>query len=242
MCVIFVSYKQREDYPLIIAANRDEFYDRPTAAATRWEDYPKIYAGRDLVSKGTWLGVNDDGRFAAVTNFRDPDQNRGNSSRGALVADFLKKAIDVEDYLEGIRKRGADYTGFNLLAGEFDPSTGRLMYFSNRKSEPEELTPGVYGLSNHLLDTPWPKVVKGKAKFNSVLSSTNIDKEALFRLLEDREMAHDDDLPDTGVGIDRERFLSPIFIKTPIYGTRCSTVLTFDKKGTWDLDEKVWVP
>ncbi len=238
MCVIFFSYNQHRDLPLILAANRDEYYQRPTEAAKNWDDFPSIYAGRDLVSKGTWLGITDTGRFAAVTNYRDPNQAKGVRSRGDLVADFLKLDVPTGEYLNEVAERKTEYTGFSLLAGQINAGSNELYYYSNRGEGPKELAPGLYGLSNGLLDVPWPKVARGKAAFEKIISQGNFDKEEIFKLLSDRSSAEDAELPDTGVGIEIERYLSPIFIETPIYGTRCSTVVTVNRDFEMKLEER----
>lgn len=241
MCTILFSFCQREEEPLILLANRDEFYDRPSRPAERWTDDPGILAGRDLVGKGTWLGVTDSGRIAAVTNYRDPEQERGSRSRGALVADFLRSDDPPEEYLERVRAEAAEYTGFNLLAGIFSENAPELFYFSNRGGSILRLGPGLYGLSNHLLDTPWPKTVRGKDLLRSTMNGSGDRKEAYFDLLSDRTLADDELLPDTGVGYEKEKLLSAIFIETPVYGTRCSTVVVFRNDGSFDFEERVFV-
>lgn len=238
--MIFISYRQRPDYPLILLANRDEFYERPTARAAYWEDHPDILAGRDLIARGTWLGVTRGGRFAAVTNFREPDGPRGDISRGDLVADFLKTDAPAGRYLEDVRQRADRYSGFNLLAGEINEHRNEIFYYSNRGGGILELERGLYGLSNHLLDTPWPKVVRGKEALNGLLAGNAFDRERFFGLLADRTQAPDEELPDTGVGPELERLLSPVFIRTPVYGTRCSTVLTIDGNFGIELEERVF--
>lgn len=241
MCVIFMAYQQRADYPLILLANRDEFYDRPTSAAARWSDFPHITAGRDLIAGGTWLGVTDAGRLAAVTNYRDPGAPEGILSRGALVADFLKSNGSSEEYLNRVRENAEAYSGFNLITGEIGAKRNELFYYSNRGDGARKLGPGVYGLSNHLLNTAWPKVASGSARFSQLIEQPKISPAECFQILSDENLAADADLPDTGIGIDRERLLSPIFIRTPTYGTRCSTVLTFDKDLKWDFEERTFV-
>jgi uncharacterized protein with NRDE domain len=238
MCVIFFAHKVHPNHPLIALANRDEFYDRPTAVAGRWPDHPQIFAGRDLLAGGTWIGVTDSGRFAAVTNYREPDAPRGRLSRGDLVADFLKGNESPSEYIEQIKTKTGEFSGFNVLAGiEGD----ELYYFSNRGATTKLLQPGIYGLSNHALNTAWPKVTRGLGVFESLVSSETISKKDCFALLTDETIAADEDLPDTGVGINRERQLSPIFIRTPNYGTRSSTVVLFDRDGRFDFEEKVFV-
>lgn len=241
MCIIFIAFETREDYPLILATNRDEFYNRPAAAAAWWEDAPGIFAGRDLVGGGTWLGVTRSGRFAAVTNYRDPYAKIEKVSRGGLVADFLRGDEPAGAYLQRVRGRADEFSGFNLLAGEMSTERRELFYYSNRGNEIKELGAGIYGLSNHLLDTPWPKVAGGKKRFEKLVETREFDKEAFFDLLADQALAADEALPETGVGLEIERVLSAIFIKTPGYGTRCSTVLTFDRDLKFELDERVFV-
>ncbi|HEX6126185.1 MAG TPA: NRDE family protein, partial [Pyrinomonadaceae bacterium] len=155
MCVIYLAYDVHPQYPLILLANRDEFYDRPTAPANYWNDHPGIFAGRDLVAGGTWLGITKAGRVAAVTNYREPGAPKGSRSRGDLVAEFLKTRTSVKDYLSGIEERQNEYSGFNLLAGEFNADRCELSYFSNRGNGVQPLEPGIYGLSNRLLGTEW---------------------------------------------------------------------------------------
>lgn len=238
MCVLFIAYKHHPRYPLIVLANRDEFYDRPTAAAARWEDHPQVTAGRDLVGGGTWLGVADGGRFAAVTNYRDPSRPAGSLSRGKLVADFLAGSSPPSNYMSDIAEAANGYSGFNLVAGTID----ELHYFSNAANvPPRRLEPGIYGLSNHLLNTPWPKISNGIAAFEHLIASGELSKESAFDLLADETLAADDELPDTGVGLDRERILSPIFVRTPIYGTRSSTIVLAGPDGELTLNERVYI-
>lgn len=238
MCSIFLSYNAHPKYRLILAANRDEFYERPTARAAFWQDAPEILAGRDLVYRGTWLGVSRSGRFSAVTNYRDPNAPTGNLSRGKLVSDFLRTAETPQDYLRKIQKNAQNYSGFNLLAGEFDSETG---YFSNRGAGGVNLLEsGVYGLSNHLLDTPWRKVARGKEALKNLLEKEDFAVESLFEILLDTTRAADKDLPDTGIGLELERVLSSIFIETPVYGTRSSTVLLIETSGKASFRERTY--
>lgn len=239
MCVIFFAFDVHVDHPLVLLANRDEFYDRPTAAAQYWPDHPDIFAGRDLVAGGTWLGITKRGRVAAVTNFREPGGRTGTHSRGELVADFLKGDANAEEYMAGVELRSGNYSGFNLIVGEINDARRELFYFSNRASGMRELKPGIYGLSNHILDTPWPKVAIGKDRLRQALTGP-LDKESLFDLLADESLADDNELPDTGIGYEKEKALSAIFIKTPIYGTRCSTVVKFSKSIVPSLEERVF--
>ncbi len=240
MCVIFFAYRQKTDYPLILLANRDEFYARPTAAAHFWEDAPEIFAGRDLVHGGTWLGITKTGRFAAVTNYRDPQAPKGGFSRGDLVSDFLKNDDGVQSYLKTIQGRAADFSGFNLLVGEINSQKSELGYYSNRENKIRNLEKGIYGLSNHLLDTPWQKVNKGKAELTKLLQNNALEKEKLFEILRDKTLADDKELPDTGIGYEREKLLSSIFIETPIYGTRSSSLILIDRDHKISLKEFVY--
>jgi uncharacterized protein with NRDE domain len=241
MCVIYLAFGQHPEHPLILLANRDEFYDRPTQAARFWHDHPHIYGGRDLVGGGTWLGVTKRGRFAAVTNYRDPWAPIGTLSRGNLVAEFLRSEPRANHFLEQIKAASDEYSGFNLIAGELSSNRLELFYYSNRGNDVQRLSPGIYGLSNHLLDTPWPKVAKGKARFTDLLSKGKLSLEGLFEILANESLADDKDLPSTGVPYQTEKAISAVFIKTPGYGTRCSTVLTFDSNFDWKFEERVFV-
>ncbi|QQS41017.1 MAG: NRDE family protein [Acidobacteriota bacterium] len=240
MCTILFSFGQEGRPPLTLLANRDEFYERPTRKADWWPDEPEVFAGRDLVGGGTWLGISKNGGIAAVTNFRHPGQERGELSRGKLVADYLRSGLTPDEYLANVERDKARYTGFNLLVGKFGPEGNRLFYFSNRGNGIAELEPGLYGLSNHLLDTPWPKVTRGKERFESLLES-GAEKEEMFALLADGSLAEDDELPDTGIGYEKEKLLSAIFIETPVYGTRCSNVVIFRAGGGFEFEERVFV-
>lgn len=232
MCIIFVAYQVHKQYPLILAANRDEFWQRPTQPAQFWPDAPHILGGRDLLAGGTWLGVSRQGRVAAVTNYRDPQQREAERSRGELVSRFLMTK-EPAAYLRQVVEQRAAYNGFNLLAG----SLTELYYYSNRladnKAKPVLLTPGVYGLSNHLLDTPWFKVEKGKQALKGILAAKTLSPEHLFKLLTDRELAPDHLLPETGIGYELEKRHSPIFIQDATYGTRSSTIVLMSRQYVW---------
>lgn len=240
MCIIYFAFDQHPDHPLILLANRDEFYKRPSAPASYWEDFPNIYGGRDLQGGGTWLGVTKSGRFSAVTNYRDPSAPLGTRSRGNLVADFLKSVQPAREYLVEVERHGHRYSGFNLLVGEIGERR-ELFYYSNRGERIRELSAGIYGLSNHLLDTPWPKVEKGKARFTNLLRSGELSNNCLFDILSDESLAADEDLPSTGIPYEAEKAISAIFIKTADYGTRCSAVLRFDTNLEWSFEERVFV-
>ena len=223
MCLILLALDAHPDYPLVVAANRDEFYQRPTAAADFWTDAPTVIAGRDLLEGGTWLGLDRRGRFAAVTNYRQGRREAAAPrSRGHLVRDFLISSAEPLEYLRGAEGDADRYNGFNLLAGDLHT----LGYFSNRHGRPRVLPPGVYGLSNHLLDTAWPKVTSGKSTLAALLRRGEPQlTEALLELLADSSRPSDDLLPETGIGRDWERLLSSAFIVSDGYGTRSSTVV-----------------
>jgi uncharacterized protein with NRDE domain len=237
MCLIFFAVNHHPTYKLIIAANRDEFYQRKTAAANFWNDNPNILGGRDLEAAGTWMAMNRNGKISLVTNYRDPHNiNPKAPSRGQLVSNYLANGDAPKDYLEQLTPLAAFYNGYNLLVGYPD----ELWYHSNYGNEIKRLSSGVYGLSNHLLDTPWPKVTRGKEKFKEVISSDSIVPENLFQILYDEQRAIDRQLPDTGIGLERERALSSMFIKTNGYGTRCSTVITISKNNEVTFAERVY--
>lgn len=236
--MILVAWRAHTDFPLVVAANRDEFFSRRTASADFWPDAPCLLAGRDLEAGGTWLGMTRAGRFAALTNFRDPASHKPQApSRGALVADFLRGDAGIDAYLDSLP--AGDFNGFNLLLG--DPrENGRLVAYSNVSGERHELAPGVYGLSNALLDTPWPKVGAGKTALSDALAALP-DETALWHLLADPTIHPDTALPATGVPLEWERLLSAAFIRSPDYGTRCSTVLKVGAGGTASFDEQTWL-
>jgi uncharacterized protein with NRDE domain len=228
MCLILLAWRMREDFPLILAANRDEFYARPTAPAAFWAESPELLGGRDLKAGGTWLGITRAGRWAALTNYRDPAAVRPDApSRGRLVSDYLSGEEAPEACLRRIESDAGQYNGFNLLLGD----RGQLFCFSSR-GERRRLEPGLYGLSNRLLDDPWPKIERGKRGFREILARPGGPApEAFLTLLADQERPPDAALPDTGVGLAWERILSPLFIASEHYGTRSSTVLTIDRQG-----------
>lgn len=222
MCLIFIGLAAHPRYKLLIAANRDEFYERQTVPAHFWNEKPEILAGRDLEAGGTWLGLTREGRFSLVTNYRDMrNLKTGTPSRGALVSDFLSSQKPPADYLAELVPRAPQYNGYNLLVGTVD----EIHYHSNYQHGIRAVEPGIHGLSNHLLNTPWPKVSKGKEKFQQLLTQAQIDPLHLLDLLRDEQVARDEELPDTGLDLERERALSPMFIRYPGYGTRCSTVV-----------------
>ena len=236
MCLIVFAWKLLPTCPLVMAANRDEFFNRPAKAADWWDDRPDVYAGRDLQEGGTWLGINRQGRFAALTNIRNGQPRRADlRSRGELVAGYLDSEQSAEDYLAKVRQSADQYNGFNLLIGDGE----HVFWFSNENdSAPLALQPGIYGLSNGSLDTPWPKVVRAKAQFSSLLCQSAPD-DAYFDMLSDTTHAADSRLPDTGVSLEWERLLSPICIESPDYGTRASTLLKVHAAGSAELHERV---
>ncbi|MNR76218.1 hypothetical protein D3C72_68750 [compost metagenome] len=225
MCLIVFAWNVIPDMPLIAAGNRDEFYDRPAKPAAWWEDHPQIYAGRDLQGGGTWIGVTREGRFAALTNIRAPAEMRSDApSRGALVTNYLAGNMSPDEYIAELKTQQQEYNGFNLLIGD----STQLIWFSNRGEGDERngkpLIPGIYGLSNSLLDCAWPKVVRTKAQFASLLCQS-APEDAYFEMLTDTTCASDCRLPKTGVSIERERLLSAVCIESPDYGTRVSTLV-----------------
>jgi uncharacterized protein with NRDE domain len=229
MCILLVAHDAHPNYRLVLAANRDENYDRPAAPASFWEDATEVLAGRDLRDGGTWLGVTRTGRWAALTNFREAGPAReGAPSRGGLVAGFLRGSMSPEEFVHS-RVSGAEaYNGFSLFCG--DGST--LAFLSNRGGGLRVLAPGIYGLSNGPLDTPWPKVELGKRGLAALLQlAPPFDEAGAFALMADGSRPPDEELPSTGVGLEIERALSPIFVATERYGTRCSTLLAIGRDG-----------
>lgn len=239
MCLIVFAWQILPTSPLIAAANRDEFFERPSAPASWWEDHPDIYAGRDLQHRGTWMGISKSGRFAAVTNVRN-GVSRGTKSpsRGLLVANYLTSDASPTDYIAEIADQGEHFNEFNLLVGN-----GReLIWFTNAQTDDERngklLSPGIYGLCNGTLDSPWPKVVRTKAQFASLLCQ-GAPEEAYFEMLTDTTKASDCRLPKTGVPIEWERTLSSVYIDTPEYGTRASTIVHLHAQSGAVLKEKL---
>ncbi|MDB5745315.1 MAG: hypothetical protein JWP72_163 [Massilia sp.] len=247
MCLIVFAWRVFPGVPVIAAANRDEFYDRPAAPAAPWPDNPNVIAGRDLEHGGSWMGITREGpdgpKFAALTNIRAPGSVRADApSRGELVADFLKGSLTAAEYLDMIAARGDVYNGFNLVLGD----KGDLYWYSNRASGDERngrpLEPGrIYGISNGLLDDPWPKVTRTKAQFASLLCQ-GAPEDAYFEMLADTTRAPDMRLPATGVPLDLERVLSAVCIETPGYGTRTSTVVKLYDNAPAELHERILRP
>jgi len=237
MCLVVFAINVHKDYKFIFAANRDEFYNRPTEQADFWKEYPDLLAGKDLQAGGTWMGITNQGRLAAITNFRDLRNYKEDApSRGKLTLDFLVNNINPEEYYKSIKSNLYTYNGFNLLIG----SVNELFYFSNKTAGLQKLEPGIYGLSNALLNTPWPKVEKSKQYLKKITGQGEIHPWELLNILSDTITAKDDELPDTGVGIELERLLSPVFTNTKKYGTRCSTVVMVDKNNNVKFVEKTF--
>lgn len=240
MCLLAIAWNTHPTWRVLLAGNRDEFHERPTAALARWTDRPDLVGGRDLQSGGTWLAVGPGGRMATVTNVRDPALLRpGAPSRGALVTGFLAGAEDAKSQAESLQARAAAFAPFNLLLADAD----QCMYLSNYPAPRHApLSPGVHGLSNGDLDEPWPKTLALAGQLRRWIDSGTTDVDALWRALADETPAADRDLPDTGVGLDRERMLSPAFIRHPIYGTRASTLLAIDHRGRGWITERRFGP
>lgn len=234
MCLIVIAWRSHHAYPLLIGANRDEFHARPALPAGFWCDAPQLCAGRDLQAGGSWLGITRGGRFAALTNFRRAEAAvKDAPSRGDLVSAFLRGSDTPRDYLERLQPQATRYAGFSLLLGELG---GELFYFCNRAGAIRRLEPGVYGLSNHLLDTPWPKVREARARLAALIDAEP-GVEPLFELLADRSSPPAHELPDTGVGRQHEEILAPCFIVSELYGTRASTVVRVARDGWVDFGE-----
>lgn len=249
MCLIVFAWKIVPDMPLMAAANRDEFLHRASAPAAAWLEHPQVFGGRDLQAGGSWMGVSaartsvstalakPEPRFAAITNIRGTHERRQDApSRGALVADYLAGTMSAQDYIAQIKPGSVAYNGFNLVLGD----RHTLIWFSNRGQDDVRngmpLAPGIYGLSNALLDSPWPKVLKTKAQFASLLYQ-GAPNAAYFDMLADTERAPDHRLPETGVTLEFERILSAVCIAAPGYGTRSSTVVKLHAQGTAELHE-----
>lgn len=236
MCLIVFAWRPGHAQPLVVAANRDEFYARPAKPLAQWADAPQVYAGRDLEAGGTWLGIGANGRFAALTNIREPHKPPSRRSRGELVSDFLASNQSVGEYFEDIGRRSVEYAGFNLVLGTRD----QLWHFNSKDLAPQPLSAGIYGVSNAGLDTPWPKLLKAKAALAEVLGDPQ--PQSLLALLKDTQTAPFSELPDTGVGLATESLLSSVFIASPSYGTRASTALIINADGSRRVVEHSFGP
>ncbi|MDF1549198.1 MAG: NRDE family protein [Bacteroidales bacterium] len=238
MCLIIFSYKNHPKYKLILASNRDEFYDRPASALSWWDGEKKVLAGKDKQSDGTWLGITPDLRLAAITNYRDLKNIKENApSRGLLVRNFLESDETPLQYLNNIKEKGAKYNGFNLIVG----NESGLYYYSNVSNKIEKIEAGLHGLSNKFLNTPWPKVEKGKNELEKIIKQKEPSVNEILDLLGDTSRPPDNQLPDTGVGLDLERVLSPIFIKSEVYGTRASSIILIDNEDKVTFIEKSYI-
>ncbi len=239
MCLAILAIDALPDWPLIVVANRDEYHDRAAAPLQPWQQYPNLLAGQDLQAGGTWLGVTNSGRFSLLTNYRDPQQRRLQApSRGRLVEDFLKAELPADTYLQTIEPKADEYNGFNLIVAD-----GESLYYSGNQAKPfkQSLTAGVYGLSNALLDTPWPKTHRTRQAITTLLAESFApDAEQLAALMQDRTAVPDDLLPDTGMGLARERILATPFIVSPDYGTRCTTVVMRHRNGNQWVQETTY--
>ena len=241
MCLIIFNWQPESKEPLLLLGNRDEFYQRPSKVAHRWADKPHIIAGRDLRAGGTWLGISSDLRLCTVTNYREIPVKEGNRSRGEIPTDFLDSNLSAEAFAQKLASQQALYAGFNALI--FDGE--QLVYSSNRSHTPiKVLEPGLYGVSNHLLDSPWPKLERAKRLTRAILSDENLlhdaRNQALLDAMMDQEKPEDNHLPDTGIGIEGERLLSSIFIESEHYGTRTTSLVHF-KEGALTLTERNYI-
>jgi len=233
MCLVVVGWQQHPEYPLIIAGNRDEFHARPTKEIHWWPDKPDIVGGRDLQAAGTWLAFHRNGRFATVTNFRDAQLPVAKlRSRGHLVTGFLASSDSPIDFLTNVDDRA--YAGFNLLVSDGET----LAWLSNRGGSARVLPPGVYGLSNALLDSPWDKVIRSKAALERLIQQDKINETELLRLLNDRHKAPVDEVETGGLPFATAHSISAPFIVLPDYGTRSSSVAFCDRQGNWRLQER----
>jgi uncharacterized protein with NRDE domain len=237
MCLILFAYKVHPAYPLIVAANRDEFYERPSSPVEFWKEAPQVLAGRDLKEGGTWLGITREGKFAAITNYRDPAAFKtGAPSRGRLIKNYLCGSSGAAAFIKKISPQADLYNGFNLICAD-----GADLFVYSNHADVQKLPAGIYGLSNRHLDSAWPKVVRGKKALSAAMDKKGTDLEtALFALLADRRIAPDNKLPSTGISLEWERLLSAIFIDSPGYGTRSSTVLLIGKNRWVKFVEKVF--
>lgn len=239
MCLIVFAYKYHPEYPFILAGNRDEFHQRPALGIHMWDTDPLIVAGKDKKAGGTWLGVNENGRVAAITNYRDIQSIRENTpSRGEIIPKFLLSGEDTYHTLDHIEKRAGLYNGFNLIAGSID----ELYYLSNHGHSLQAVEPGIHVISNAALNTPWPKSEWAKSRFNKLLKSGSLDEESLFDMLKNSDRYPPEQLPDTGLSEEMERAVSSVFILTENYGTRSSALVTIDRSNHLNFTERVYLP
>jgi uncharacterized protein with NRDE domain len=239
MCLLVIAYRVHPRLPIVIAANRDELYARRSEALHLWPDEPEICAGRDLVQGGTWLGLTRHGRFAALTNFRQGPPHEGSRSRGQVVLDWLRSPLSPEQYVAELAGYAQQFAGFSAIVGDL---ADEPHYFSNRGNAAQRLSPGLYGLSNQWLDVPWPKVTRAKQRIAALLAAERVSAEQVCDAMDDRSQPPDAQLPDTGIGIERERMLAPIFVAGEHYGTRAVTAVLVDAQGRALLYERSYGP
>ncbi len=242
MCLILFGLNISPVTPLVLAANRDEFFARPTATMDFWDGPAPVLAGKDLAQGGTWLGLNETGKFAALTNYRDLSSIKPNApSRGEIIPRFLESDTDTLTFLHSLDQTAGRYNGFNLLAGHIFGKAPCLYGYSNQSRKIDLIPPGIHGLSNHLLNTAWPKVQKGKARLKEAMGhGESPEAGVLFSMLGDRSRPHDSDLPDTGVGLEWERILSSIFVESQGYGTRSSTLVIVSSSQNAAVTERTY--
>lgn len=237
MCLVFLSYNQHPQYSFISVSNRDEFFDRKAEKMHFWPEYPNVLAGKDISAGGTWMGLTTTGRFSMLTNYRDMANIKSNApTRGKLVLDYLVGEFDPSLYLEALNADAERYNGYNILLGTLDDP----WYFSNQNKTIYRLGTGLYGLSNALLDTKWPKVQRGKERFGQLIEQQQVDPDALINMMYDTALADDTLLPDTGIGFEKEKLLSSMFINMPGYGTRNTTVVLKDRQGNVVVKERTY--
>ncbi|MBN2492930.1 MAG: NRDE family protein [Planctomycetes bacterium] len=236
MCTILLAWRCREELPLLVAANRDEFHDRAAAPAGWWPDRPEVLGGRDLAGGGTWLGVDRRGRVAALANYREPGAPAGGLSRGRLVVDFLASDERPAAFGRAVVARGDRFAGFTLVAAD----AAEIVCVGNRERTARTLAPGVHGFSNGGLDAPWPKVRAGRARIQELLAAPSLDAAALLDVLSDRTVPPDSELPHTGIGLEKERLLGAMFVVSPDYGTRASTAVIVRAEGTVTFLERTF--
>jgi uncharacterized protein with NRDE domain len=239
MCLLVLAYGVDPHRPVVLAANRDELYARPSAALSAWPDEPDICAGRDLSQGGTWLGMTRQGRFAALTNFRRGGARTGERSRGDVVIEYLRSSVAPERFVAQLAGDADRFGGFSVIVGDLEHEPH---YFSNQGNVSQRLTPGIYGLSNQYLDEPWPKVTRAKQRIGTVLGAESLSVQQLCDAMDDRDQPVDELLPDTGIGIERERMLAPIFIAHEDYGTRAVTALVIDSERRAVIYERSYGP
>jgi len=239
MCMVLWASNCHLQYKLVVAANRDEFYKRPTLTAAFWPDHPRLLAGKDIKDGGTWMGITTTGRFTTLTNYRDPSNHNPHAlSRGHLVRNYLEGNLAPEIYLKNLLNGEEEYNDFNLLAGTLD----NLYYLSNREKVIRKVTNGFHGMSNSMLDVPWPKVTRGLKSLEACLQDRDVNVEQLFELMADKNQPPDHELPQTGISLELERQLAPAFVEMQDYGTRSTTVILVDRNNFVQFWERSFTP